>query len=209
MESSFRFYPPNLTTFDDVVKTSGEVAADLLKMRYQFMQYARLFATQDKIDDAIGKTKMFEGLGIPPEQYQQAINSLTQEEFLGKVVTNLATKFYNFLVSVDAFNGKVLFRQKFLRQSKEKNYAVIPMSTFDIWVESMDIPKEQSKIAYSDWEIKNKKDNPDPVASSKGQSTAEDATKASSLFKTSEGMPEESDTDKKDTPEPPKLFNSK
>ena len=187
MESSLRFYPPSITDFNKKSKTSADIGAELLKMRYQFMQYALLYTTKETAQDAIGGTKMFEGLGIPKEDYPKVLGMLTNEELLKKICTNLANKFLDLLKKLDAFSGKVLFRQKFLRQSPEKNFAVIPNSTFDIWIEPMSIPKSASKIEYSLWEIENKKNDPNPGKVDSKQSTAKDKEKAANLFKKPEG----------------------
>jgi hypothetical protein len=182
MESSFRFYPPSMKDFDQVPKDSAALASEILKMRHQFIQYARLFATKEDVEDAIGGLNMFNGLGIPPEDIKKALAQFTNEDFLKNVVTNLGQIFADFLAEKNAFSGSVLFRHKFIRQSKAKNFATIPNSDFDVWVESMDIPSNASKISYSEWELKNGKDNPDPVASSDADTTVEDANKASALF---------------------------
>lgn len=182
MESSIRFYPPNMKDFEQKAKSASEVGKDLLLMRHQFMQYGLIFATKEKVEAAIGGTAMFEGLGIPPEEMAKALAMLTREDFVQKVTTNLSTKFLKLLTESNAFSGTTLFRQKFLRQSKDKNYAVIPTSDFDTWIESMDIPKNASKIAYSKWEVENGKNDPDPVAGDASQSTDADKTKAADLF---------------------------
>ena len=182
MESKFIFYPPSLKDFEQNVKTPAQVGQDILKMRHQFMQYALLFATKEEVDKVLGGLAMFQGLGIPEDKMQQALGMLNQEAFVQKVSTNLGTIFYKFLLAKKAFDGKTKFRHKFLRQSEAKNYATIPNSDFDTWVESIDIPKEASKIAFSQWEIDNKKNNGDPVSSDAGSSTAEDANKAVNLF---------------------------
>lgn len=183
MESSFRFYPPSIKDFSQNVKSSAELAADLLKMRHQFMQYALLFGTKEEVNKAIGGLSMFAGTG--QEDPGKAIAQLVQESYLKKVSENLAVKFVKFLKEKKAFDGSITFRQKFLRQSEAKNFATIPSSTFDVWIEPMTIPKKSSKIAYSDWEIKNKKDNPDPIASTQSESTPVDVKKANALFKKS------------------------
>lgn len=183
MKSSFRFYPPTATTFDGQPKTAADFAKELTVMRHQFMEYAKLFDTKENVEKALGGLAMFDGLGIPPEEMVKAFNALTKEEFRNKVVTNLSKKFLDFLKAHDAFNGTVKFRQKFIRQSKAKNFSTIPKSSFDTWIESMAIPKEQSKIAFTDYEKRQGYDNPDPVASSSAQST--ETKKASDLFGTS------------------------
>lgn len=197
MESSFRFYPPSLKDFDQNLKSAADIGAEMLKMRHQFKQYALLFTTEDVVNDAIGGTQMFSGLGIAPEKYAQALTMLNKEEFLKKVCTNLATKFLNLLTKLDAFSGKVTFRQKFLRQSKDKNFAVIPNSTFETWVEPMTVPKESSKVVFSQWEVDNKKNDPNPGKADSKQSTQKDAKKAANLF----GGDDAPATDK-DTPKP-------
>lgn len=202
MESSFRFYPPNMEDFDGNKKTAAEVASDVLKMRHQLIQYAKLFATKEEVDEVIGGLAMFGGLGIPNEEIKKALAMFNNEDFTKKVVTNLCTIFLNFLKSKNAFDGTVKFRHKFLRQSKAKNYAVIPTSDFDVWVESMDIPKEASKIAFSEYEIKNGKDNGDPVSSSGSDTNPEDANKAASLFNAPSGNAADLDAPKETTTQP-------
>lgn len=182
MESSFRFYPPSMKDFEQNIKTSAEIGQEILRLRHQLLTYAKLYATKEVAEKALGGLAMFKGLGIPDDQVKKALTMFNQEEFVKKVVTNLCTLFVAFLKEKKAYDGKVLFRHKFLRQSKTKNYAVIPSSDFDVWVESMDVPKDASKVAYSQWEIDNKKNNPDPVSSTAGEATAEDANKADSLF---------------------------
>ena len=183
MKSSFRFYPPNLKDYDGNVKTAPAIAQDLLKMRSQFMQYALLFGTEEEANVSIGGMQMFMDLGIAEENLAGAINQLTNEAFMKKVVTNLATKFVNYLKGKDAFSGVVKFRHKFMRQSKDKNYATIPNSTFDTWVEAMVIPKSASKVAYSKWEIDNKKNDGTAAASDKPVTTsAADLNKSKNLF---------------------------
>ena len=182
MESSIRMYPPNLLDFDKNLKSAADVAKDMSIIRHQFLTYGKLFAPKEDVEAAIGGLQMFEGLGIPPEDMAKAFQALTREDFLHRVVTNLSTKFLGFLQAHNAFDGSVTFRQKFLRQSKPKNFIAISSSSFDVWLEPMTIPKEQSRIAYSDWEIKNgRNSSSDAPASGKQSGTAETA-KAAALF---------------------------
>lgn len=182
MESKFIFYPPSLKDYDQNEKSAADIGADLLKIRHQLLQYAYLVAPKEEADKAIGGTAMFQGIGVPQDQIKKAIGQLNQEDFLYKVNTNLAKIFLDFMKSKKAFDGSVTFRQKFLRQSEAKNYATIPTSSFDVWIEPMDVPKEASKIAFSEWEIKNNKHLSTPVSSDPAASSSEDANKASSLF---------------------------
>lgn len=183
MKSSIRFYPPSITNFDKTKgnKTASELAAELLKMRHQFMEYGKIFTTTDVVEKHIGNLEMFKGIGIPEDQIPQAIARLTNEEFLKKVVTNLSTKFLALLTEANAF-GTIAFRQKFLRQSADKNFAVIPSSEYDTWIEPMEIPKSASKVAFSKWEIDNKKNDPNPGTVSSSETKAQDVAKGENLF---------------------------
>jgi hypothetical protein len=182
MKGKIIMFPPNMKTFDGVVKDAGAIAADLLKVRHQLMSYAKVYASTEKVNAAIGGMKMLEGLGIPADELGTAVGRLTNEDFMIKVNANLGKKFVEFLKEVNAFKGGVTFRQKFLRQSKDKNYAVIPTSDYDVWIESMDIPKSASKVAYSKWELANKKNDPNPSAGDAPEAGKEDANKGKNLF---------------------------
>jgi len=52
------------------------------------------------------------------------------------------------------------FRVKLPRRSEKYAFASLP--TFTPWVESMDIPKENSKLRWSKWEIDHGKNDPNP-----------------------------------------------
>jgi len=183
MESNFRFYPPNLTTFDKTVKSSGDIGEELRRIRQQFINYGKLYATAEQVEKYVGGMSMFEGIGIPPADYGKALKMLTNDEFLKKIVTNLANRFVKFLEDSGAYTSNVSFRQKFLRQSKDKNYAVIPTSDFDVWLEPMTISKEMSQIAFSKWEIDNGKNDPNPAASSASANTTKaDVNTGKNLF---------------------------
>jgi hypothetical protein len=207
MESSFRFYPPSPKDFDGNVKSSAEVAAEILKLRHQLLTYAKIVATKEEVEKALGGLAMFKGMGIPDDKIPSALGMFDQEEFTKKVVTNLCTLFISFMKSKKAFDGKVLFRHKFLRQSKTKNYATIPTSDFDVWIESMDVPKEASKIAYSEWELKEGKNLSNPVSSDESASSVEDGNRAKDLF--APKAPKEAETTADAADSKPDLFAKK
>lgn len=187
MSSCLRFYPPSEKDFKGVIQSSADLGAALLKTRYQLMQYALLYATKEQVNEAFGGTKMLEGIGIKKEAFSNTLATLNKNpKALQAISTNLANLFVKFCKDYKVFDSKVLFRQKFLRQSDAKNFAVIPSSDFDTWIEPMTVPKEQSKIAYSQWEIDNGKNNPDPVVASAADTTPVDTSKADALFKADE-----------------------
>ena len=182
MESSLRFYPPNLLDFDKNKKTAADIAKDMSLMRHKYTQFALLFGTTEEVKAAIGGLQMLADLGIPQEDMPKAFQSLVNEEFLHRVVTNLSKKFLDFLAAKDAFSGETAFRIKFRRQSANKNFITIPTSTFDTWIEPMSIPKDQSKIAYNDYEIEAGKSNSAAPKASASQTGAAETVKAKALF---------------------------
>lgn len=183
MESTLKFYSINMIDYEKNVKTSADIGEELRIIRYQFMKYGELFAPKETVESYLGGTKMFEGLGIAPQDYGRALIQLTNKEFCEKVFKNLANKFHQLLTAANAFSGQVLFRQKFLRQSKDKNWAVIPNTDISEWLEPMTIPLAESKIAFTDWEKKNKKDDPNPSVSSKKENKTEaDVNAGKNLF---------------------------
>ena len=73
------------------------------------------------------------------------------------------------------------FRHKFWRKNKKESFAIIPNNQLDTFVESMDVPTEASAIVWSEWEIKNGKNNPNPA---KADSQEEAPADSQSLFET-------------------------
>lgn len=183
LESNYRFFTPSMDDFNKVKKSAADLIQELTTRRHQYTQYALLFAPREEVDKAIGGMAMFEGLGIPPEDYAKAVNMITNEDFLKKVDTNLGNKFVAFLKAKNAFDGTKPFRQKLPRASKNKVYSGISKSSYDVWIEPMDIPKAQSKIAFTEYEISSNLNHGNPIASDGAQATMADANKAKSLFK--------------------------
>ena len=130
---------------------------------------------------------MFTGIGIDETQagISNAMKMLTNKDFVGKIHTNLSNKFLAFLNQQQAFSGNVTFRQKFLRQSADKNFATISKSVYpsDVWLESMTIPKSESKIQYTPYEIEKGKNSSAPSKTDKSRTTTSaDKNAAKALF---------------------------
>ena len=176
-ESKMLHFPPGVKDFQGSPKTSETIAKELLDKRKTLLEYAYLLGTKDEANGAIGGLKMFEGV-VDPAAVGQALLRLTNEDLLNKVFTNLLNKFVAYLQAKKAFSGSVTFRHKFARQSKDKHYITLP--AFGAFVELMEVPKAQSKLVWTEWEIANGKNNPNPVASSKSKNT--EVEKAALLF---------------------------
>lgn len=181
MESVFRIYPPSEKDYKGNIKSGHEIAQDFLALREQYMTIAGIFGDPEEIAAAIGGTQMLEGHGI--EDLNKAIEALTGETFRNKVNEKLSTLFLNFLTSKKAFDGTVKFRMKFPRQNADKNFSTIPRNDKQgPWIELSGVPKAESNISWSDWEVAEKRNSGDPVASTATKVTEVDQKTADGLF---------------------------
>lgn len=120
-----------------------------------FNSFARLFLTQDKI-----KFDRFADTGITLDK--STWTGLLDQTKLTQISRNLATQF---IAMCSEYFGKVPFRILLKRQSKTKHFVTFRdkyVASYP-FVESMLIPKEASKLAFTKYEINNGLDNPDPV----------------------------------------------
>lgn len=208
MESNFKFFSINLTDFNKNVKGAADLVKDLTVVRHQLSSIASVYATKEEVDKAIGGMAMFEGFGIDPSKYGNAIAQLVQADFLKKVEDNLYQKFLDFMKAKKAFEGAP-FRAKFPRGSKNKTFAGITKSPYDVWIEPMSVPKAQTKIEWSDYEIKEGLNHGNPIASDAAKTSVEDVNKAKNLFNKPGGKEEAPKEAPTTTSAKPDLFKKK
>lgn len=163
MKQGFLFFPPNPVDYDKNQKSSADIASEFTKMRTVLLNYGYLIAPKEEAQEAYGGLEMFRGLGIAEDEIPNLLENLDKKEVIEKVYKNLVTKFLAFVKSKSEFTTTP-FRHKFWRKNKKENYAIIPNNVYDVMVEPMTVPKEASAIAWSEWEIKNKKNDPNPAA---------------------------------------------
>jgi len=167
-KQSFREYAPTVeNSYDKSVNDVPTILKQLLALRFKYLQFMKLYATEEEAKAAIWEQKMFEGLGIPPEEMGKAIEMLNNQAFLTKVTTNLNNIFMNFMNAKNAFTNPVPFRIKLVRSSETNHYSRIPKTQFETWIEPMTVPKEQSKIAWTQYDLDNKLNDGTPVATDK------------------------------------------
>lgn len=82
----------------------------------------------------------------------------TDQDNVDKAYKIITTQFIKLITP--HLNSDTGFRVKLPRRSAKYAFASLP--TFCPWVESMDIPKEASKLRWSKWEIDNGKNDPNP-----------------------------------------------
>jgi len=163
VKSGFIVFNPNMVGFDQkTMRSSMDILKDVTSIKKKYIEYGKILGPEAEIQAAIGGIAM---LDIYPENQRSGMfKRFNEEDVLEAVMSNLSTKFYNFLMNHPNFET-ARFRHKFHRQKKSANYASIPFTNADLLVvESMDVPQDQSKLQWLEWEKKaGKNDASDPV----------------------------------------------
>lgn len=147
--------PKNETkTVDEKIEM---VSDDMKKTKNQLDQLLQQYLTLDNI-----KWDAYYNTGITGENYRERFQD---NDALLKVANNLFNQFIT--MSKPFWSNPVhQLRVKLIRQSKDKHFATIPGKFLqdNPWVELMDVPKEQSKVKFTKWEIDNGYADGTPVA---------------------------------------------
>ena len=147
-------FPFNLTNWEGKAKTASEIGTDINNLKANLIDILSVFMTSDKAKAVLGVDVIFRGLGITPETQASLPQRLLNADFVSAVYKNICTAF---VAAATPFFNNTPFRVKLRRTSKAKHYSSIPpRSKFaEPWIESMAVPKEQSKLAWSKYEIDN------------------------------------------------------
>lgn len=146
---NIRVYGQNVDYFGD--KRSG---TDMLKLMINFSAVLRellsVYIDKPEID-------IVKGIKVTKDNAKEIFSDqdnvdIAYNNIVGQFLTQLAP-----FVGED----QAPFRVKLPRRSKKYSFASLP--NFGPWVESMDIPKEASKLKWSNWEITNGKNDPTPA----------------------------------------------
>ena len=146
---NIRVYGQNVDYFGD--KRSG---TDMLKLMINFSNVLK-----ELLGVYIDKPEIDITKGIKVTQDNAKIIFADQ--------ANVDTAYNNivdqFLTQMAPFVGEkqAPFRVKLPRRSKKYSFA--SLQNFGPWAETMDIPKESSKLKWSNWEITNGKNDPTPA----------------------------------------------
>lgn len=132
-------------TDDELLEMIG---GDIKRLRNQLTQALEQYMPLDKIvwDPYIST-------GVTEENHRV---ELLQTSTLESVFANYANQFVQ-MMSPFLGDHKFAVRIKLIRQSKEKNFMTIPGRFLDEmpWIETMEVPKERSKVMFSQWEKDN------------------------------------------------------
>lgn len=148
-DQDFLFYPPQATDRNNNLDTPENNQKKIKQLKDQLTHILLSYMTKDKIRWAI-----LVDTGIDDTN----INDKFQDQgTLDKIYSNMADQFTAMITPFMGGEKKNLRRWLFVRQSKAKHYAALRKSFLNEnpFIESMDIPKEASKLKYTEWEVKN------------------------------------------------------
>jgi hypothetical protein len=135
----------------------------VMKIRQLVAKFTHLMSVQVEKPEF----DMFAGLNL--ETSEEIFNNILKEDIIAQVNKNLYTQMVDMITNSDTSKKS---RIKFIRQSAAKHYAAIPEylnfkkdgGTWNTpFVESMEIPKAQSKLAYTAKEIAKGSNSGTPI----------------------------------------------
>jgi hypothetical protein len=134
------------------------VVSDLNKTKGQLQHIMTQYMVKEQ---AVIGTHFYDGTGITADNYQ---TKLLEQGVVDQINKNMA----NFFISAmrPYTNNKSLkFRLLLVRQSKDKHFATLRGRYLEAnpFLESMDVPAAQTKVAFTKYELDNKLDDGTPV----------------------------------------------
>lgn len=142
---------PKEDSTDTQEKKAKRAVADINKVKGQCLHILEQFYTKDDLKD---KIQPFASIaGITEDNFETEV---IKKEILLQVQKNIGRVFVQMM---QPFVNKPdqAFRLLLVRQSKDKHFATLRGTYLDEqpFLEPMAIPKESSKLKYSQWEIDN------------------------------------------------------
>jgi hypothetical protein len=147
-EQDFLIFGPQANLFNGDPDTADN-NMNKIKATKDFLNYVLLnFTTSDKI-----KWDVLKGTGVTNENTS---TELLKQSVLDQIYANIVDQF---IAMFEPFtkNDKLLFRAVFIRQNKVKSFAGLRKRYLsdNPFMEPMTVPKEQSKIRFTKWEVEN------------------------------------------------------
>ena len=138
------------------------LVGDINKAKGVVLHILKVYMTSDELK---GKIIPFEMLPIDANNFNTQV---VKKEILEGVHKNICRAFINLITPF--LTEKKLCRLLLVRQSTDKHYATFRNRYLDEqpFIESMEIPKEASKLKFSSYEIEKGLDNDTPVKKPEG-----------------------------------------
>lgn len=167
--TTIRVFPPLPPKADNgrtEEKNVELLVSDLNKTKGIALHILKVFYTAD---DLRGQINMFESLPIDKDNFNQQI---VKKEILEGAHKNICKAFARLMAPHIGPNTPV--RLLLVRQSVDKHYATFRNRYLDEqpFIESMEIPKEASKLKFSSYELEKGLDNDTPVKKPEGSTAA-------------------------------------
>lgn len=176
--SEVKLFPPNVPTsekIDTIEKKLSAIERDLNRIKGVLIHILKQYTTEDKWS-RIGK-ELFSNIEIDANNYQEKI---LQQPILTSVYNNMVRIFQEEIT--EFLNNKDLkFRLLLVRQSKDKHFATFRTGNYiedQPFYESMSIPAEASKVAFTKYELDNGLNDGTPTSRSEAADKKTDAGEA-------------------------------
>jgi hypothetical protein len=174
LETKLLIFPPMVIKKDDITRAKKVdlMSKDIQDTKNQLVHIAQRYMTTDKI--TIGSV-MFKDTNI--KSSTDFDDMILDETTFMKVFDNMANEFIT-LMTPFVGDASLRSRLKLQRQNKEKHFATLPKSFLSErpMYESMEIPKDKSKIAFSKWEKDNGLDDGTPASKDAAADKPSEAT---------------------------------
>jgi hypothetical protein len=170
----FLIYPPKPENFEGQPDTFENNLKKIGDIKDQLEHIVKQYITTNNI-----KWDVFAGTGVTSENMTTKMTSAT---VLTQVYENIVDQFIKMITPHVSDNGKKV-RMIFVRSSAAKHYPALRKRYLETYpfIESMEVPKAQSKLKFSKYEIDKGFNSGEPVAGAAETST-QDAESASTLF---------------------------
>ena len=144
-------FPPNMLEYKtEAPRTSIELMRDITTEYQRMYAIFKLYFTKEELKTKFPMSSLLEGLNITRENEESL---LTQESVITKIFENMATAAIK-LINDEKLWEKDAFRIKLLRQSLKKAFPRMTYKPkFGDWVELMIVPKAQSKVEFTKFEL--------------------------------------------------------
>lgn len=179
--TSLNIFPPLVSKKTDWTEAQKVQAMfdDLIRFENQLFLMCSQFMTLDQIDFGKAEVK-YANTSVNRDNFNQL---LQDQDTVNTIYDNIARRFVE-LITPFVNNPEFAVRFKLIRQSKDKHYATIPNRYVkdNPFIELMLVPKDQSKVKFSDYEKSQGLDNSTPATATENKSagTAADAAAAPS-----------------------------
>jgi hypothetical protein len=170
----FLIYPPKVENFEGQLDTYENNLKKIGDIKDQLEHIVKQYITSNNI-----KWDVFAGTGVTNENIA---DKLVSAPVLTQVYENITDQFIKMIQPHVGENGKKM-RMIFVRSSATKHYPALRKRFLETYpfIESMEIPKAQSKLKFSKYEIDKGFNSGEPAAGAV-QASLQEAESASSLF---------------------------